>query len=67
MIMARCSQYWSFLILTSGFGFCMGMWVASETPLIIRTLRSVLVVDNVVDNGFGDAVDEDGDPKKSEP
>ena len=44
MMTARCSQYWSFLVLTSGFGFCTGMWVASETPLIIKTLRSVLVL-----------------------
>ena len=43
MIMARCSHYWSFLVLTSGFGFCTGMWVASETPLIIKTLRLVFV------------------------
>ena len=43
MMTARCSQYWSFLVLTSGFGFCTGMWVASETPLIIKTLRLVLV------------------------
>ena len=38
-MMTRCSKYWSFLTLASGFGFCTGMWVASETPLIIKTLR----------------------------
>ena len=39
IMMTRCSKYWSFLTLASGFGFCTGMWVASETPLIIKTLR----------------------------
>ena len=27
-----------FLLLSSGFGFMTGFWVACETPLIIRTL-----------------------------
>ena len=33
-----CTQYWMFLGLTSGFGLATGVWVACETPLIIRTL-----------------------------
>ena len=33
-----CTQYWMFLLLTSGFGLATGFWVACETPLIIRTL-----------------------------
>ena len=33
-----CTQYWMFLVLTSGFGLATGFWVACETPLIIRTL-----------------------------
>ena len=37
-LLALCSQYWQFLLLTSGFGLATGFWVACETPLIIRTL-----------------------------
>jgi len=37
-LLISCSQYWMFLILTSGFGLATGFWVACETPLIIRTL-----------------------------
>ena len=37
-LLALCSQYWMFLLLTSGFGLATGFWVACETPLIIRTL-----------------------------
>ena len=37
-LLALCSQYWHFLLLTSGFGLATGFWVACETPLIIRTL-----------------------------
>merc|ERR1719348_1811817 len=37
-LLISCSEYWMFLILTSGFGLGTGFWVACETPLIIRTL-----------------------------
>ena len=37
-LLATCTQYWMFLVLTSGFGFATGFWVACETPLIIKTL-----------------------------
>jgi len=37
-LLISCTQYWMFLILTSGFGLATGFWVACETPLIIRTL-----------------------------
>lgn len=37
-LLTACSKYIFFLLLSSGFGFCTGMWVACETPLIIRTL-----------------------------
>jgi len=37
-LLISSSQYWMFLILTSGFGLATGFWVACETPLIIRTL-----------------------------
>jgi len=37
-LLASCTQYWMFLVLTSGFGLATGFWVACETPLIIRTL-----------------------------
>lgn len=42
-LLTMCSKYWSFLTLASGFGFCTGMWVASETPLIIKTLSFSLL------------------------
>jgi len=42
-LLTMCSKYWTFLMLTSGFGFCTGMWVASETPLIIKTLSFSLL------------------------
>jgi len=37
-LLFSCSQFWQFLVLSSGFGFMTGFWVASETPLIIKTL-----------------------------
>lgn len=37
-LLASCTHYWMFLILTSGFGLATGFWIACETPLIIRTL-----------------------------
>ena len=42
-LLTACSKYIFFLLLSSGFGFCTGMWVACETPLIIRTLRLLLI------------------------
>ena len=38
LLLTTCSAYWSFVLLASGFGLCTGLWVACETPLIIRTL-----------------------------
>ena len=38
LALRSCTQYWMFLVLTSGFGLATGVWVACETPLIIRTL-----------------------------
>ena len=38
LFLFSCSEYWTFLVLTSGFGLATGFWVACETPLIIRTL-----------------------------
>jgi len=37
-LLISCTQFWMFLLLSSGFGFMTGFWVACETPLIIRTL-----------------------------
>jgi len=37
-LLTGCTQYWMFLLLTSGFGLATGFWVACETPLIIRIL-----------------------------
>merc|ERR1719319_1714284 len=37
-LLATSPAYWSFVLLASGFGLCTGLWVACETPLIIRTL-----------------------------
>merc|ERR1711892_567895 len=42
-LIPSCILYWQFVLLTAVFGLMTGCWVASETPIIIRTLSFELL------------------------